>query len=207
VEDGELAACVQARATPGQEPSMGVALVTDDNNKKPPRDRRATIIALMKAHGDEVLRFCLRMVGDRTLAEDIRQQVFLEAFRDLDGCQQSPCAWLFGIARNRCLDAIRLRERLGILIKLGEPEVEVENPGPDPSELLDRPRLLAALDGCLNRLSADKRRTLLLRFQTDLTFEEMARLLDVTADALQVRVARALRDLRQCLEKKGWTGE
>lgn len=182
--------------------------MTDDNNQKPPRDRRATIIALMKAHGDEVLGFCLRMVVDRALAEDIRQQVFLEAFRDLDGCHSSPRAWLFGIARNRCLDAIKLKDRLGNLIKPDEPVgCEVEDPGEDLVELLDRPRLMKALDGCLNRLSEVKRRTLLLRFQTDLTFEEMAVLLEVTADALQVRVARALRDLRQCLEKKGWTGE
>jgi RNA polymerase sigma-70 factor, ECF subfamily len=74
---------------------------------KPPRDPRAMTIALMKAHGDEILGFCLRMVGDRALAEDIRQQVFLEAFRDLDGGHSSPRAWLFGIARNRCLDVIR----------------------------------------------------------------------------------------------------
>jgi RNA polymerase sigma-70 factor (ECF subfamily) len=147
---------------------------------------------------------------DRHLAEDIKQQVFLEAFRDLDGFEgrSSPRSWLLGITSHRCLDAIKTQQRRSKLIESDEQAVlELEAPAVDPIELLDHPRVMAALEGCLKRLSPDMRATVLMRFLTELTYEEMAVLLKVAADTLQMRVARALRILRQCLEKKGWTGE
>src|SRR4051812_8941067 len=62
-------------------------------------DRRAAIVDLMRAHGDAVLGLCIRVLGDRELAEEVRQQTFLEAFRDFDRFQEgSRRAWLFGIA-------------------------------------------------------------------------------------------------------------
>ena len=65
----------------------------------------------MRAHGDAVLGFCIRVLRDRDLAEEMRQQTFLEAFRDFDRFQErsSRRAWLFGIASHRCLDALRKR--------------------------------------------------------------------------------------------------
>jgi DNA-directed RNA polymerase specialized sigma24 family protein len=52
-------------------------------------------------------------------------------------------------------------------------------------------------------LSPEVRMTVLLRFQTDLTYEELALRLSTRADALQMRVTRALSKLRGCLESKG----
>lgn len=176
----------------------------------PPRNHRVMLAELMKAHGEEVLGFCMRMVRTKTLAEDLKQQIFLEAYRDLDRFKghSPPRAWLFGIANHRCLDAIKAMQRHLKLIDPGEQAVAgFEDPGPGPLEHVDRVLLIAALEQCLNKLPPDIRATVLMRFQTEATYEEMAALLAATADTLQVRVARALRKLRRCLERKGWTGE
>jgi RNA polymerase sigma-70 factor (ECF subfamily) len=173
-------------------------------------DRRATVAELVRAHGDAVLGFCLRVVRARALAEDVAQQVFMEAYRDLDRFEgrSSARAWLFGIASHRCLDALKGQQRRLRLIESDEQAViEFEDPGAGPIEHVDRARLTAALEACLKRLSPDVRATVLLRFQTGSTYEELAAPLAATADTLQVRVARALQALRRCLEKKGWTGE
>jgi len=173
-------------------------------------DRRATVAELVRAHGDAVLGFCMRVVRARTLAEDVAQQVFLEAYRDLDRFEgrSSARAWLFGIASHRCLDALKRQQRRLQLIESDEQAViEFEDPGAGPIEHVDRARLTAALEACLKRLSPDVRATVLLRFQTGSSYEELAAPLAATADTLQVRVARALQALRRCLEKKGWTGE
>ena len=204
---------MQAGAPPGGDLPGGVAIA--DDQQAPPRsrtvsDRRATIIELMRLHGDAVLSACRRKVRDPVLAEDVRQQVFLEAYRDLDRFEgrSSMRAWLFKIASNRCLDALKAKQRQGKLIENDEEAIlDVEAPGPGPIEHVDRALLNAALKQCLNKLSPDMRETVLMRFQTEATYEEMAALLAVTADTLQVRVARALRKLRRCLERKGWTGE
>lgn len=173
-------------------------------------ERRARVAEMVRVHGDAVLGFCLRMLVDRALAEDVTQQVFLEAHRDLErfAGRSSALAWLFGIAHHRCLDALKSQQRRSKLIENNEQAVgDFQDPGAGPLEHAGDMRLTAALEECLKRLSPDVRATVLLRFQTEATYEELTALLGAAADTLQVRVARALPVLRKCLERKGWTGE
>lgn len=169
-------------------------------------DRRGAVSLLMDLHGDAVFGFCIRALRDRTLAEDILQQVFLEAYRDIDRFrgQSSLRTWLLRIASHRCHDAIRARNRRDRIV---DPHEEVE--GPDPAtpiaQRLERSELVAALEDCLTGLSDEVRMTVLLRFQSELTYDEMASAIGVRSDALQARVARALPALRRCLESKGWS--
>ena len=167
-------------------------------------DRRAAIVELMRAHGDAVLGFCIRVLRNRELAEEVRQQTFLEAFRDFDRFQDrsSRRAWLFGIASHRCLDVIRKR-RPGWIESDDDAVVNCHDPGTGPRELLERAELIAALEDCMKALPHEVRMTVLLRFQTDLTYEQLAVQLAARADALQMRVTRALSKLRTCLERKG----
>src|SRR5688572_24152592 len=70
-------------------------------------DLRAALTFLMTRHGDAVFRFCVRTVRDRSTAQDVHQQVFEDAWRDLRAfSRRSPVrTWLFGIALHRCQDA------------------------------------------------------------------------------------------------------
>jgi RNA polymerase sigma-70 factor (ECF subfamily) len=222
VEPGELAAAAQAGvANHGSPPAIDDAAPLRSSSPAidaaaPPRsspstsERRAAVAELMRAHGEAVFGFCLRMVRTRAAADDLVQQVFLEAYRDLDRFEgrASPRAWLFGIARHRCLDLLRRQGRRAQLIESDEAAMlEVVDPGPGPTDQVDRRLLTAALEDCLRRLSPEVRATVLLRFQTEATYDELTAVLAATADALQVRVARALKGLRRCMERKGWTGE
>lgn len=173
-------------------------------------DRRARIAELMEAHGEDVYGFCKRVVRIPPLAKEVVQQVYLEAFRDLDlfTGRSSPRKWLLGIAAHRCVDALRALQRRSKLIEVDEQAMlRAVDPSPGPGERLDRTRLIAALEDCLMRLSPEVCATVLLRFQVGATYEEMAVQLGASAEALQMRVARALPMLRRCLEKKGWTDE
>jgi len=169
-------------------------------------DRRAAIIELMRAHGEAVLGFCLRVLGDADLAEEVRQQAFLQAFRDFDRFEErsSRRAWLFGIASHRCLDALRNRKRRARWIDNDEQALmNTHDPGSGPSQRIEHAQIASALEECLKLLSPEVRMTVLLRFQNELTYEELAAQLATRADALQMRVTRALPKLRQCLESKG----
>jgi len=164
----------------------------------------------MRVHGDAVFGFCMRLIRVRTDAQDLTQQVFAEAYRDLArfNGDSSPRAWLFGIAYHRCIDAIRLQQRRAKLIEDNERAMlDVPDPGLDPIGLIDRAQQIAALEDCLQCLSPEVLATVLLRFQTDLTFEEMKELLGAKADALQARVKRALQALLKCMKRKGWSSE
>jgi len=142
--------------------------------------------------------------GDRELAEEVRQQTFLEAFRDFDRFQDrsSRRAWLFGIASHRCLDVIRKRHS-GWIESDDDALINRHDPGSGPREQLERAQLTAALEECMKSLSHEVRMTVLMRFQTDFTYEQLAVQLATRAEALQMRVTRALSKLRRCLESKG----
>jgi RNA polymerase sigma-70 factor (ECF subfamily) len=217
VEDREIMAAVPSDASPDTGPTVAAAATADlatpvrsQTPSKSESDRRAALTEMMEAHGEAVFGFCARVLRDRALAEDMTQQVFLEAYRDLDRFQRrsSLRTWLFGIAYHRCLDLLKSQRRRSKRIESNDQLViDFEDPGDGPIEYVGRAQLLAALEQCLKALSPEVRATVLLRFRTGFTYEELAAQLAATADALQIRVARALPALRRCLVSKGWTGE
>lgn len=174
--------------------AFAVALAAGD------RDRALTI--LMEDHGDAIYRFAVEMTRDRALAEEVRQQVFVEAYRDLDrfAHRSSVRTWLFGIARHRCLDATKLRARWFRRYK-NEPPPDDAAP-PELDAALDRGRLARFLADCIGTLAPAAREAVLLRHQQELSYDEAAEVTGERAGTLQQRVARALPVLRRCLESR-----
>src|SRR5215469_3120309 len=66
---------------------------------------------LFERHHTRVAAWCYRMTGDLDLASDLAQEVFLKAFQNLDSYrgQSKFTTWLYSIARNHCMDALRSR--------------------------------------------------------------------------------------------------
>jgi RNA polymerase sigma factor (sigma-70 family) len=168
-------------------------------------DSAEALAVLMRVYGSAVYRYCRRMVADDDLAQEVHQMTFIQAYEGLArfGRRSSLRTWLFGIARHRCLDLLkadrRRRNRFDPL------DAAPDMPRPDASVedlLADRARAQMLAD-CLRSLAPRARDTILLRFQQGLSYPEIARLSDEKAPALQIRVARALPQLRRCLEEKG----
>src|SRR4051812_38748766 len=115
-------------------------------------DRGTAIRRLMQRHGDAVYRYCREVMRDDT-ADDVHQKVFIEAHRDLAGFEGRSMlrAWLFGIARHRCLDAVKMRSRRNRRFG-GEAPPQLEDRQAAPPEQLDDARLRAALASCLDEL-------------------------------------------------------
>jgi RNA polymerase sigma-70 factor (ECF subfamily) len=164
-------------------------------------DTRAALHRLMQRHGRAVYRYCRIALGDAVLADDIHQQVFIEAFRDLPGFagRSTVRTWLFGIARHRVLDAAKRRRRARARLDVAAGD-DLPDPRPSPGEGLDDAQLQAALVTCLAALDEPIRTAVLLRYQQGLTYEEMAEICGEKAGTLQARVSRALRKLRDRLE-------
>ncbi len=164
-------------------------------------DIRSALASLMQRHGRAVYRYCRLALGDAALADDIHQQVFIEAFRDLPGFagRSSLRTWLFGIARHRVLDAAKRRRRARAHLDVAA-GTDLPDPRPSPGEGLDDAQLQAALVTCLAALDEPARAAVLLRYQQGLTYEEMAEVCGEKAGTLQARVSRALRKLRDRLE-------
>lgn len=164
-------------------------------------DYRRALALLMDCYGDEVFRYAVAMTRDRTFAEEVRQQVFVQAYRDLGRglVPDSASKWLFGITRHRCLDAVKASSRWMQRYKNDE-EIELTQEEHEPSRALDMRRLARFLADCLARLAPAARDAVILRFQQELSYDEVAAITGDQAATLRQRVARALPVLRKCLE-------
>lgn len=166
-------------------------------------DRVRAFNLLMSRYGDQVYRYAVAMTGDGRLAEDIRQQVFVEAYRDLP-CFSSRAPvriWLFGIVRHRCLDAAKASRRWNLRYK-NEPASEHDLDQAEPGEQLDRSRTARLLARCLEALAPAAREAVVLRYQRELPYDEVAEITGDRPGTLQQRVARALPVLRKCIEAR-----
>lgn len=163
--------------------------------------RNAALTKMMSTYGDDVLRFCLTNLRRTDLAEDVQQQVFFGAYRDLDHFRHrsSVRTWLLAIARHRVLDAqrqVRRAESREVHTDL----TMVFDPQPSPDESLDRERIVIALSSRLHELDDGARALLMLRYVHGCSYGEMSLQLGVGASALHARVTRTLARLRAQLE-------
>ncbi len=151
------------------------------------------------------------MLRDRSLAEDVVQQVALEALRDSSRFQarSSKKTWLCSIAFHRCQDLLKTNRRR-VRRFVSEQEVDEDPLAPQeahPTTLLEHARLCAAMNDCIARLPHKSQLAVLLRFHGGMSYEEMAAELNEKPDTLQARVSRALVAIRRELEARGWSAE
>ena len=174
------------------------------------RGEQAAFAELLRAYRAPVFNLCLRMLKNRDDAEDIAQEVFIKVFGMLERYDERYAfrSWLFKIAANQCIDFIR-KNRVK-LQSLDEPVryhgEEIERQFPDDSrtpdedlELREVGRLLLAIT---DELPPHYRSMIVLRHQEQLSYEEIARVLDLPLGTVKARIHRARAMMRAKLEKR-----
>lgn len=169
------------------------------------KDRRRALTVLMQGYGDDLYRHCRHVLGDDDLAADVHQTVFVHAYRDLFkfAGRSTLRTWLYGIARHRCLDAIKAKRRRRRRFVITEQLPELADPRPRVDQRLEACGGATALARALRGLKPKVRIAVLLRYHDGLSYEEMAEVCGERAPTLQARVARALPVLRRALEAPG----
>ncbi len=179
----------------------------------------ATETAAQSPHGEDagglllergrLVRFCARFTGDRDAAEDLAQQTLLEAWQHTDRLHDPVArdSWLFGIARNICLQWARRHAREAA-VRLDRDRAAS---GPDSSpddrladdfdlELeLERDDLARLLDRALALLPPATRAVLIGRYVEESPQAEVAARLGLTQGAVEARVQRGKLALRRVL--------
>jgi RNA polymerase sigma-70 factor (ECF subfamily) len=155
-------------------------------------ESQAEFERLVDEHQAMVYSLALRMTGDRGLAEEIAQDVFLELDRNL-GKLESPehvCWWLRRVTMSRSADALRRRRVRGMDLW-----VELEDHHGRPQEERSSP-LGARLEYLLTTLPEAQRAALILRYQEDMLPEEIATALDAPVATVKSQLQRGLKLLR-----------
>ena len=152
-------------------------------------------------HGP-VFRYLLARLGNRSEAEDMASEVFVEAarrVRDFDGGGAAFAGWLFTIARNDLLDRGRALRRRVVEPVPDPPDLETSpDPADDVLDRLDADRVRAALE----KLTDDQREVVLLKFAAGLSNEEAAEVTGKPIGAVKSLQHRGLGALRRVLEER-----
>jgi RNA polymerase sigma-70 factor (ECF subfamily) len=163
-------------------------------------DERAFRIILV-AYETPVFNYVLRMVGDRPLAEDLTQEIFLRIYQGLPGfslrCRFT--TWLFQVAKNRVLDELRARERKpqGVVALDDLPPLEVVDAPPERVEAID------AVWRAVAELNPDLKMALLLRDIVGLSYLEIADSLEITLATVKWRIFKAREEVQLALAREG----
>ncbi|MFI0977680.1 sigma-70 family RNA polymerase sigma factor [Streptomyces sp. NPDC021093] len=155
-------------------------------------------------YGGELVGFAFKALDDRQLAEDVVQETFIRAWRSprgFDPDQGSLRTWLFAIARNGVVDAMRRRRvREGPGISSWDAVSESSSAFDAVDRLLDRIQLGEALE----RLSPQHREAVVEVYFGGRTCAELGAELGVSASTMRSRLYYGVRSLRLVLEENGW---
>ena len=164
-------------------------------------DQRAFAI-IVRTYEKTVFNYVLRLTnGDRALAEDLTQEVFLRVFKGLPrfSFRSSFTTWLFQVTKNRVMDELRARER--------RPVAPVAFDDIPPLEVVDQPveqaEAIDALWRAIGDLNVDLKMALLLRDVVGLSYNEIADSLEITLATVKWRIFRAREDVQLALAREG----
>jgi len=170
---------------------------------------------LLRRHRSPLYTFFVRMLGDRARAEDLAQDTFLRIVRGAAAWEHRARfqTWLYTIARNLCVDAVR-RDRFRRVESLdaedgeeGPPIDAVPSGSAGPDRQAESARLRPLLQRALLALPADQREVFVLREQAGLPFKEIAELVGANENTIKSRMRYALVALRKALADQGVTVE
>ena len=177
------------------QPDLGVL-------RKAQRGDERAFSLILRAYETPVFNYVLRLVGgDRALAEDLTQEVFLRVYQGLPkfSLRSKFTTWLFQVTKNRVLDELRAVER--------RPRALVAIDDIAPLEVLDAPieRLeeIEALWRAVENLSTDLKMALLLRDVVGLSYTEIADSLEVTLATVKWRIYKAREEVQIALVREG----
>ena len=162
------------------------------------KNRRVAMNLLIEKYRQQLFRHALYILRDQDEAYDIVQETFVRAIREtrLFEPEFRMKAWLFRVAKNLCLNQVRNTNRRAAILHA--------NPQPDCQEaqqwknMFDGEQAILMME-TLSRLSEDHRDILVLRYYDELSYAEIAQVLDIKLGTVMSRLSRARQRILEIL--------
>lgn len=167
---------------------------------------------LVERYQRPVLSLIYRMVHDPVLSEDLAQEAFVRAYQRLDTYQPGRkfSSWLFKVAHNRTIDHLRRKVPDEVDLEAstdgGESTWEVLEADEDtasPERHFEMGETARSITGALRALRDNYREVLVLRFEHELSYQEIADVTGASLSSVKVQLHRARKALARELEKRG----
>ncbi|HYL61103.1 MAG TPA: sigma-70 family RNA polymerase sigma factor [Candidatus Methylomirabilis sp.] len=159
---------------------------------------------LYRDHAPAIFRFCRRALPTREDAEDATMEIFMKLREKLSQYDEtrSFSAWLYRVAANHCWDILRRRKVRQDKETGDVDEMPLEHPDPNQLDRLIEQRTSEEVRQALDKLGPRARMALVLRYYSDMSYDEIADALGVRRAFVGVVLLRARHEFRQALEGK-----
>ena len=164
---------------------------------------------LLLEHQKNVYNLCYRMAGNPDDAMDLSQETFLRAWRCLDQYQfvSAFSTWLYRLCSNICIDFLRRRRRhqtVPLTFEDADGEEQtyaVPDAQPLPEEQVELKLTRETLAAAMAQLLPEHRAVLQLRVVNEMSYEQIADVLDIQIGTVKSRLSRARNQLKKILER------
>ena len=163
---------------------------------------------LYRNYAGPIFRFCRRTMPTREDAEDATTEIFMKLREKIGQYDSSRPfqAWLYKVAANHCWDLLRRRRIRQDLETEGVEDMPLEHPDPNVLDKLLEERSSKDMRAALAQLPSRSRMALVLRYYSDMSYDEIADTLGVRRNFVGVVLLRARHQLREALGEPGSKG-
>ena len=164
---------------------------------------------LVGRHQSSILNLIYRFIGDRTKSQDLAQEVFIRVWQAAGSYQPKAkfTTWIYRITANLCINELKSsrRRKLFQFLRFGEDqentiEEVLVDASPSPEDLLLSREQSRRISDALQSLPANQRMALVLRRYDNLSYQEIAKILNCSVSAVESLLIRAKRDLQKKLK-------
>jgi len=157
-------------------------------------EAEAAFSELYQRYSGKIHAYCVKMLNDEDAAEDIFQDTFIRFYQNIDLKRNNVnvSSFLFTIARNLCYNFIRDKKQI-----LSIENMDFSDDFKNPAE---EKELLEMITMALDLISVKYKEAFILREYNDLSYEEIALLLELSVSNAKARVRRAKNKIREILE-------
>jgi RNA polymerase sigma-70 factor, ECF subfamily len=160
--------------------------------------------ALVCRHQTSVLNLIYRYVGDRTMARDLAQEVFIRVWRDAKRYEAKAkfTTWIYRITANLCLNELKSFGKKKLLfggnpVEEGRTPNEERNVSPSAEDILLAEERSRQVSDVLQGLPENQRMTLILKRYDNLSYHEIAKVMECSVSAVESLLVRAKRNLQE----------
>lgn len=179
-------------------PNVPIAAAVDTGTPAQPLSREKFVEQAMRNYESPLIGYAATILNDPDLARDVVQDTFVRL------CQKDPAKvrdslkpWLFTVCRNRALDHLRKGRRSQPLEEVRWKKVA--GPGLQPDEQADQQERISQLTAYLDRLTANQREVITLKFQHGLSYQEIHAITGLATGNIGFLIHTGLKRLRELL--------
>jgi len=193
-------------------PSPGTPVSDAELVRRFKEGERSAFAEIVRRYQDRVYTMCLRWMGDQQVAEEVAQDVFLALFRSLSGFRGDAqlSTWIYRVVINHCKNRRLYRRRrhadahepLEGVPQEESPDRQIADSGPATDAPLHAAQAGAVLNEALGALDEEQRQIIVLREMQDLSYEEIADILELPRGTVKSRLHRARSELAAVLARR-----